>query len=76
MQQIPTKKSYSTLNRNVLKLMADLIERNPTLRLPEILEKFNIVSVAESDKHTPPDTILARTYMRLHELSTANLQHI
>jgi len=75
MQKIPTK-SYYSLNRNVLKLMADLIERHHSLRLPEILEKFNIVSVAENDKHTNPDTILARSHLRLHELTHSKLQHM
>lgn len=62
-------RSYSNTNRDVLKIMAQLIERHPHMRLLEILDKFNIANVVEEDKHTPPDTILARTYQRLHELT-------
>ena len=61
-------RSYSNTNRDVLKLISELIERHPHMRLLEIMDKFNIANVHEEDKHTPPDAILARTYKRLHEL--------
>ena len=62
---------YRNKNYEVLQLLSRLVDRHPTLKITEILEKFNIIHVDESDRNTNPDTILARTYLRLHELDSA-----
>ncbi len=62
--------SHTSHNRDVLKIVADLVGRHPHMRLSEILDAFNIIKVKDDDKHTPSDVILARTHRKLHELNT------
>jgi len=64
---------YSRTNREVIKVLASLVEQHPSMKLIEILEKYNIAEVDKRDVHTNPDKILARTYLKIYELGSARV---